>query len=136
MKVEVPKKNEVSRACVVVFEEKVEVREGQGVGELVFGAGRWAVQTGEGDRVAGEFGHNLDKFERGVVERERLREGEEREKTVSENDGDATTSGGAWKRLQAVAARSDAGNDGFITRMAEPGFGYEENVKVVVNHKI
>jgi len=136
MEVEVSKKNKVSRACGVVFKEKVEVREEQGVGELVFGAGRWAVETGKGDRVAGEFGHNLDRFERGVVERERLREGEEREKTVFEDDGDATTSGGARKRLQAVAARSDAGNDGFITGRAEPGFGYEENVKVVVNHKI
>ena len=70
MEVEVSKKNKVSRACGVVFKEKVEVREEQGVGKLVFGARRWAVETGKGDRVAGEYGHNLDRFERGVVERE------------------------------------------------------------------
>jgi hypothetical protein len=92
VKVEIPKKDEVSRACGVVFEEKVKVREELSVTEFVYRAGRRAVETGKDDRLAREFGHSLDEFERGVSERERLREGEEREETVLKDDGDATPS--------------------------------------------
>lgn len=69
MKVEIPEKDEVTGACGVVFEEKVKVGEELSVAEFVFGAGRGAVETGKDDRLAGEFGHSLDKFKRGVSER-------------------------------------------------------------------
>jgi hypothetical protein len=126
VKVEIPEKNEVSRACVVMLQKKVKVREEGGVSLFVFGAGRRAVQTGEDDRPAGEFSNSLDKFEGVVSERERLRE-RERE-AVFVDDCYATPSSRAGKGLHAIAARSHASNDGLIARGPKPGLRYDDNV--------